>query len=406
MPPHGADILLRGKEVAPGRRNRDSDCENRNSSDLDFSTFMLGEFEAEEFFRFRSVKSENGEVRVFELHPRERRISPEYALRRLFPFGLDDHEDVVYVLDGAQIGLYAAFRVEEQSVCSEVFLLRDIVCEDGVEHPGAVFAGEAENFLLRELDERGIGGEGCESRCAVFVFRGSCVAHAGILCHHPQSEEEAHTLAKIVVLDVDGTLMDTNYLHVEAWARAMEAVGHRAVRADLHRQIGKGSDKLIPEFIEDKDTINKVDELHGEIYAEFQPHGHPLPGAKELIASLSERGYQIWLATSAKPEELEQYLEQLETEGKLSGIVNSSDVENSKPAPDIFELALEKAGVSAEEAVALGDAVWDVEAAHGAGIRTGAVLTGGAFDEQELKDSGAVEVYRDCAEVLESTFPE
>jgi HAD superfamily hydrolase (TIGR01509 family) len=213
-------------------------------------------------------------------------------------------------------------------------------------------------------------------------------------------------LAKAVVLDVDGTLMDTNYLHVEAWARAMEAVGHRAARSDLHRQIGKGSDKLIPEFVEEEGAIDKVDELHGEIYAELQPHGHPLPGAKELIASLSGRGYQIWLVTSAKPEELEQYLGQLETEGKLSGIVNSSDVENSKPAPDIFELALEKAGVSAEETVAVGDAVWDIEAAHGAGIRTVAVLTGGTFDEEELKESGAVEVYTDCAEILESSFPE
>jgi len=211
---------------------------------------------------------------------------------------------------------------------------------------------------------------------------------------------------KTNVLDVDGTLMDTNYLHVEAWARAMEAVGHRAVRSDLHRQIGKGSDKLIPEFVEEEDAINKVDELHGEIYAEFQPHGHPLPGAKELIASLAERGYQIWLATSAKPEELEQYLEQLETEGKLSGIVNSSDVENSKPAPDIFELALEKAGASADETVALGDAVWDIEAADGAGIRTVAVLTGGAFGEEELRESGAVAVYRDCMDALESGFPE
>ncbi|MGH3087752.1 MAG: HAD family hydrolase [Rubrobacteraceae bacterium] len=213
-------------------------------------------------------------------------------------------------------------------------------------------------------------------------------------------------MAKAVVLDVDGTLMDTNYLHVEAWARAMEAVGKRAVRAELHRQIGKGSDKLIPEFVEDEDAINKVDELHGEIYAELQPRGHPLPGAKELIASLAERGYQVWLVTSAKPEELEQYKEQLETEGKLFGIVNSSDVDNSKPAPDIFELALEKAGVSAEETVAVGDAVWDVKAAREAGIRTVAVLTGGTFDEEELREAGAVEVYENCAALLDSEFPE
>jgi HAD superfamily hydrolase (TIGR01509 family) len=213
-------------------------------------------------------------------------------------------------------------------------------------------------------------------------------------------------VAKVVVLDVDGTLMDTNYLHVEAWARAFEEVGYRAPRSEIHKQIGKGSDKLIPEFVEDDEKGEKVDELHGELYLEMQEHGHPLPGAKELVASLAERGYQIWFVTSAKPEELEQYLEQLATEGRISGIVNSSDVENSKPAPDIFELALEKAGATPDETVAVGDAVWDVEAADRAGIRTVAVLTGGAFSRQELKEAGAVAVYRDCAALLESGFPE
>jgi HAD superfamily hydrolase (TIGR01509 family) len=89
----------------------------------------------------------------------------------------------------------------------------------------------------------------------------------------------------------------------------------------------------------------------------MQEHGYPLTGAKELIASLAERGYEVWLVTSAKPDELEQYLDQLETEGKLTGIVSSSEVENSKPAPDIFELALKRAGSSPEETVAVGDAV-------------------------------------------------
>src|SRR5215211_1007904 len=142
--------------------------------------------------------------------------------------------------------------------------------------------------------------------------------------------------------------MDTNYLHTEAWARAFEEVGHRTPRAEIHKQIGKGSDKLIPEFVEDERKGERADELHGELYLEMQEHGHPLPGARELIANLAERGYQIWFVTSAKPEELEQYLEQLETEGRISGIVNSSDVENSKPAPDIFELALEEAGATSD----------------------------------------------------------
>ncbi len=213
-------------------------------------------------------------------------------------------------------------------------------------------------------------------------------------------------MAKVVVLDVDGTLMDTNYLHVEAWARAFEEVGRRVPRVELHRQVGKGSDLLIGEFVEDEETAEKVDKLHSKFYAELQEHGHPLPGAKELIPSLGERGYEVWFVTSAKDEELEHHMSELDAEGKLSGVVNSSDVENAKPAPDIFELALERAGASPDETVAVGDAVWDIESASAAGIRTVAVLTGGAFSEEELREAGAVEVYEDCAALLESDFPE
>ena len=213
-------------------------------------------------------------------------------------------------------------------------------------------------------------------------------------------------MARFVVLDVDGTLMDTNYLHTEAWARAFEEVGHRIPRARLHKQIGKGSSLLIREFVEDEETEERINELHSEIYAELQEYGHPLPGAKELISSLRERGYEVWFVTSAKDEELEHHMQVLEAEGRISGVVNSSAVENPKPAPDIFELALQKAGASPDETVAVGDAVWDVEAADAAGIRTVAVLTGGAFSRQELEEAGAVAVYEDCAELLDSSFPE
>ena len=213
-------------------------------------------------------------------------------------------------------------------------------------------------------------------------------------------------MARFVVLDVDGTLMDTNYLHTEAWARAFEEVGHRIPRARLHKQIGKGSSLLIREFVEDEETEERIDELHSEIYAELQEYGHPLPGAKELISSLRERGYEVWFVTSAKDEELEHHIQELEAEGRISGVVNSSAVENPKPAPDIFEQALQRAGASPDETVAVGDAVWDVEAADAAGIRTVAVLTGGAFSRQELEEVGSVAVYEDCAELLDSSFPE
>ena len=213
-------------------------------------------------------------------------------------------------------------------------------------------------------------------------------------------------MAKVVVLDVDGTLMDTNYLHVEAWARAFEEVGYRVPRAELHKQVGKGSDLLIREFVEDAERAEKIDELHSEFYGELQEYGHPLPGAKELIPTLAERGYGVWFVTSAKDVELEHHMSELEVEDTLSGVVNSSAVENSKPAPDIFELTLEKAGSSPDETVAVGDAIWDIESASAAGIRTVAVLTGGAFSKQELEEAGAAEVYKDCAALLESGFPD
>ena len=211
---------------------------------------------------------------------------------------------------------------------------------------------------------------------------------------------------KAVILDVDGTLMDTNYLHTEAWWRAFEEVGQRAPRAAIHKEIGKGSDLLMPEFVEGDEAQEKANDLHGEQYMAMQEYGLPLPGAKELVASLVESGYDVWFATSAKPEELEHHMQLLEAEGKIKGVVSSGDVENSKPAPDLFEEALNRAGVQADEAVAVGDSIWDVQAAKAADIRTVGVLSGGAYDEEALKVAGAVAVYDNCAALLESGFLE
>src|SRR5919199_608473 len=213
-------------------------------------------------------------------------------------------------------------------------------------------------------------------------------------------------MARLVVLDVDGTLMDTNYLHTEAWARAFEKVGHRVPRVKLHREVGKGAELLIHEFVDDDETVEEIQNLHSEFYETLQEYGHPLPGAKDLISSLKERGYEVWFVTSAKDEELEHHMQELEAEGNIDGVVNSSAVDNPKPAPDIFEETLRRAGASADETVAVGDAVWDVEAAREAGIRTVAVLSGGAFHEEDLEEAGAVAVYEDCAALLETDFPE
>ena len=213
-------------------------------------------------------------------------------------------------------------------------------------------------------------------------------------------------MVRVVVLDVDGTLMDTNYLHTEAWARAFERAGHRVARVRLHKEVGKGAGLLIREFVGDEETVEKIQDLHSEFYGELQEYGHPLPGAKELISSLKERGYEVWLVTSAKDEELEHHMQELEAEDSVDGVVNSSAVENAKPAPDIFEEALRRAGATADETVTVGDAVWDVEAAREAGIRTVAVLSGGAYHKEDLEEAGAVAVYEDCAALLDSGFPE
>lgn len=212
-------------------------------------------------------------------------------------------------------------------------------------------------------------------------------------------------MAKTVVLDVDGTLMDTNYLHTEAWARAFEDVGYRVPRVELHRQIGKGAELLIRGFVDDDEKVEKIQELHSEYFADFQHHGHPLPGAKEFISSLLDAGHSVWFVTSAKDEELEHHLQELEAEGKIHGVVNSSAVDNGKPAPDIFEEALKRAEASADDTVAVGDTIWDVESAKGAGIRTFAVLSGGAYDEEDLREAGAAEVHKDCAALMEAGFP-
>ncbi len=212
-------------------------------------------------------------------------------------------------------------------------------------------------------------------------------------------------MVKAVFLDIDGTLMDTNYLHIEAWAQAFEEVGARRPRSRIHHEVGKGSGKLIPEFVEDG-KAERVSELHSEHYGKLQEHGHPLPGAKELIDSLVERGYEVWLATSAESQELEHHMQELGAEDEIAGVVSSDEAEESKPAPDIFGLALERAGVAPEEAVVVGDSIWDIEAAKEAGVRVAAVMTGGAFSRAELEEAGAYAVYEDCRELLSDGFPE
>jgi HAD superfamily hydrolase (TIGR01509 family) len=212
-------------------------------------------------------------------------------------------------------------------------------------------------------------------------------------------------MIRVVILDVDGTLLDTNYLHVEAWARAFQAVNRQIPRAIIHRQIGKGSHFMLDELLREDSLHRQVSDLHRQFYAEIQHEGYPLPGAKELIASLVSHHIAVWLATSAKPEVAKNHASLLDAKNHVSGIVSSGDVEKAKPASDIFQHTLAQAASSPHDTLVIGDTIWDIQAARGCGLRTIAVMTGGAFSREEFEKEGAVAVYKDCADLLASGFP-
>jgi HAD superfamily hydrolase (TIGR01509 family) len=206
-----------------------------------------------------------------------------------------------------------------------------------------------------------------------------------------------------VLLDVDGTLVDTTYLHTLAWFRALRHAGVPRTMAELHRLIGMGSDKLLEAILgEERKELTEAwehefDRLKRDIVV--------LPGASDLIRALHGRGLKVVLATSGKPRDVQQVCELIDAADLVDTTVNADEVEESKPAPDIFRLALERVEVPPERAVVVGDTVWDLEAARALGTPAVAVLSGG-IGEAELTDRGAVAVYRhvgDLAEQLDSS---
>jgi HAD superfamily hydrolase (TIGR01509 family) len=206
----------------------------------------------------------------------------------------------------------------------------------------------------------------------------------------------------VAILDIDGTLVDTNYQHAIAWYRAFRAHGFVVQLWKIHRHIGMGGDQLVASLVgedADKEHGESIRDAEKSAYMSLIGEVAPLEGARELIVGLKERSHTVILASSAKAEEADHYVDLLVVRDLVDGWTTSADVEQTKPKPDLVLAALEKAGGG--EAVMVGDSTWDCESAKRAGIETVGVLMGG-FSEGELLEAGAACVFHSLVELRES----
>ena len=204
-----------------------------------------------------------------------------------------------------------------------------------------------------------------------------------------------------VILDVDGTLVDSNYFHAVAWYRAMREHGHSPPLWRIHRAVGMGGDQLVGALLGDDVEKRQGDDIRAtekDRYFEMIDEVQPLQGARRLIEDLKERELRVVLASSAKPEEVDHYLDLLDARELADAWTSSGDVEHTKPAPDLVRTALDRIGGG--EAVMVGDSVWDCRAARNADVDTIAVLTGG-FSDAELLQAGATIVFDSIVELCE-----
>jgi HAD superfamily hydrolase (TIGR01509 family) len=214
---------------------------------------------------------------------------------------------------------------------------------------------------------------------------------------------------RIAVLDVDGTLLDSNYQHALAWYRAFRSLGETFPIWRIHRLIGMGGDRLVAALGGDHVEARIGDEARERWVKEADPlmaETALLPGARELIEALKERGHRVVLASSGKPHHVDHALDLLAARDLVDAWTTSEDVESTKPAPDLLHVALEKIGEPADApSVVVGDSVFDVEAARNAGMPAIVVRSGG-FGDDELRDAGAVAIYdtpADLTDALDST---
>lgn len=201
-----------------------------------------------------------------------------------------------------------------------------------------------------------------------------------------------------VLFDVDGTLVDTNYLHTVAWSRALSDAGEWAPMNAIHRLVGMGGDQLVPHLIGHPN--DKAKERRPGHYRALMGEARVFPGAAGLLRRCHDEGLAVVLATSAPQDELEEMRHLLDADQYVDAATTADDAEHSKPEPDIFVAALEAGGVDPARALVVGDSIWDVQAARRAGVGCVAVETGG-FSQHELSEEGARMVYRDVEELLQ-----
>lgn len=208
---------------------------------------------------------------------------------------------------------------------------------------------------------------------------------------------------KAVLFDIDGTLVDSNDEHVAAWQAVFREAGAQFTDQQIHEQIGKGTDMLVPALLPDADAalISKMGEAHGETFkSRYLDNVAPFPDARALIVKVAESGRQVVLASSASAGERDHYLDLLDIRELVALSTTSDDVQKTKPAPDIFSVALHKlAPLTAGEVIVVGDTPYDMEAAAKCGI--GAIgVRSGKFGDEALISAGALALYDDVAALL------
>ncbi|MEU2674327.1 HAD family hydrolase [Streptomyces sp. NPDC007164] len=209
-------------------------------------------------------------------------------------------------------------------------------------------------------------------------------------------------MTRTAVFDVDGTLVDTNYLHVTAWWEAFRQTGHTVPMAAVHKAIGLGSDDLIEHLLgpdRDHEQDARISRAHTTLYATYFERLPALAGAADLLRTLAGRGWTVLLATSASDHELGALRRALDADDVIAGTAGADDVDEGKPAPEPIRQAMQIAGGTPDKTVYVGDSVWDIQSATRASVAAVAVLSGG-IPRADLEEAGAGEVYSGPADLL------